>query len=100
MLIGIPKESLHGETRVAATPDTVTKLIKLGFEVAVQSAAGAAASFDDAAYEAAETFAAGGDISVHDVMIASQKANLTMQMALQMRNRLVTAYNELRNISM
>ena len=54
----------------------------------------------NAAYEAAETFAAGGDISVHDVMIASQKANLTMQMALQMRNRLVTAYNELRNISM
>ena len=53
MLIGIPKESLKGETRVAATPDTVTKLIKLGFEVAVQSGAGADASFDDAAYSAA-----------------------------------------------
>ncbi len=50
MLIGIPKESLHGETRVAATPDTVTKLIKLGFDVAVQSNAGADASFSDAAY--------------------------------------------------
>ncbi len=53
MLIGIPKESLKGETRVAATPDTVGKLIKLGFEVAVQSNAGADASFDDAAYAAA-----------------------------------------------
>lgn len=53
MLIGIPKESLKGETRVAATPDTVTKLIKLGFEVAIQSNAGADASFDDAAYSAA-----------------------------------------------
>ncbi|MBQ9274467.1 MAG: Re/Si-specific NAD(P)(+) transhydrogenase subunit alpha [Succinivibrio sp.] len=52
MLIGIPKESLHGEARVAATPDTVTKLLKLGFEVAVQSKAGAEASFDDAAYSA------------------------------------------------
>ena len=50
MLIGIPKESLHGETRVAATPDTVGKLLKLGFEVAVQSGAGALASFDDDAY--------------------------------------------------
>ena len=50
MLIGIPKESLHGETRVAATPDTVAKLLKLGFEVAVQSNAGALASFDDSAY--------------------------------------------------
>lgn len=53
MLIGIPKESLRGETRVAATPDTVGKLIKLGFEVAVQSNAGAEASFDDASYEKA-----------------------------------------------
>ncbi|MCR5084078.1 MAG: Re/Si-specific NAD(P)(+) transhydrogenase subunit alpha [Succinivibrionaceae bacterium] len=53
MLIGIPKESLRGETRVAATPDTVAKLLKLGFEVAVQSNAGADASFDDAAYAAA-----------------------------------------------
>ncbi len=53
MLIGIPKESLQGETRVAATPDTVGKLLKLGFEIAVQSNAGAKASFTDAAYEAA-----------------------------------------------
>lgn len=52
----------------------------------------------NAAYEAAETFASGGDISVHEVMIASQKANLTMQMALQMRNKLVNAYNELYNV--
>lgn len=53
MLIGIPKESLSGETRVAATPDTVGKLIKLGFEIAVETKAGALSSFDDAAYEKA-----------------------------------------------
>ena len=53
MLIGIPKESLNGETRVAATPDTVAKLKKLGFEVLVQAGAGAEASFTDAAYEEA-----------------------------------------------
>lgn len=52
----------------------------------------------NAAYEAAETFASGGDISVHEVMLASQKANLTMQMALQLRNRLVNAYNEINNV--
>ena len=52
----------------------------------------------NAAYEAAETFASGGDISVHEVMLASQKANLTMQMALQMRNRLINAYNEIYNV--
>ena len=53
---------------------------------------------EHAAYDAAETFASGGDISVHEVMIASQKANLTMQMALQMRNKLVAAYNEINNV--
>ena len=50
------------------------------------------------AEEAMETFAAGGDISVHDVMIATQKANLTMQMAVQTRNRIINAYTELNNI--
>ncbi|KPV45105.1 Re/Si-specific NAD(P)(+) transhydrogenase subunit alpha [Alicyclobacillus ferrooxydans] len=53
MRIGIPKESLSGETRVAATPKTVDQLRKLGFEVAVESGAGALASFTDAMYAAA-----------------------------------------------
>ena len=50
MLIGIPRESLPGETRVAATPQTVGQLIKLGYSVVVEHDAGAAASFADAAY--------------------------------------------------
>ncbi|MCQ9325900.1 Re/Si-specific NAD(P)(+) transhydrogenase subunit alpha [Neisseria dentiae] len=53
MRIGIPKESLAGETRVACTPATVTQLQKLGFEVVVESGAGTAAGLVDAAYEAA-----------------------------------------------
>ncbi|AIL31948.1 Re/Si-specific NAD(P)(+) transhydrogenase subunit alpha [Basilea psittacipulmonis] len=53
MRIGIPKEILSSETRVAATPSTVTQLIKLGFEVAIQTGAGIKASFDDKAYEEA-----------------------------------------------
>src|SRR3954469_7895837 len=50
MIIGIPRESLPGETRVAATPQTVGQLIKLGYEVVVETGAGAASSFPDAAY--------------------------------------------------
>jgi NAD(P) transhydrogenase subunit alpha len=53
MLIGIPKEPMAGETRVAATPQTVSQLIKLGFSVTVESGAGLAASFSDLAYEQA-----------------------------------------------
>lgn len=47
---------------------------------------------------ALETFATGGDISVHEVMIASQKSSLSMQMALQLRNQMINAYTQLRDI--
>jgi H+-translocating NAD(P) transhydrogenase subunit alpha len=50
MIIGIPRESHAGETRVAATPQTVGQLLKLGYSVVVQSGAGAASSFADTAY--------------------------------------------------
>ncbi|MDO5679613.1 MAG: Re/Si-specific NAD(P)(+) transhydrogenase subunit alpha [Pelistega sp.] len=50
MQIGIPRELSLGETRVAATPTTVAQLLKLGFEVAVETGAGQLASFSDNAY--------------------------------------------------
>jgi NAD(P) transhydrogenase subunit alpha len=50
--IGIVAEA-PGENRVAATPTTVPKIIALGYEVVVESGAGAGSSFPDAAYEAA-----------------------------------------------
>ena len=53
MRIGVPKEKYAGEKRVATTPEVAAQLMKLGYEVAVESGAGAAASYSDAAYEAA-----------------------------------------------
>ena len=53
MQIGVPAESATGETRVAATPETVKKLKALGHTVRVQSGAGVAASVTDEAYVAA-----------------------------------------------
>lgn len=53
LTIGVPRETFAGEKRVAAVPEVVEKLIKLGFSVCVQSGAGAGAQFDDAAYAAA-----------------------------------------------
>ncbi len=53
MLIGIPCETAAGETRVAATPETVKKLKTQGHTLRVQSGAGLAASVTDAAYVAA-----------------------------------------------
>lgn len=50
MKIGVPKEIYDGERRVAATPDTAQKLQKLGFEVLIESGAGAGANFPDEEY--------------------------------------------------
>lgn len=50
MRIGVPKEIHLNEHRVAATPENVKWLKKLGFEVAVEVGAGAAADFPDDAY--------------------------------------------------
>ena len=53
MLIGVPRETAAGETRVAATPETVKKLKAQGHTLRVESGAGVAASVTDAAYETA-----------------------------------------------
>ena len=53
MHIGVPLETQTGETRVAATPETIKKLIGQGHKVTVQSGAGLNASVVDSAYEAA-----------------------------------------------
>ena len=50
MKIGVPKEIHDGEKRVATTPDVAKHLIKLGFEVLVESGAGEGSSLSDAAY--------------------------------------------------
>jgi len=53
MRIGVPKEKFAGEKRVATTPEVAAQLMKLGYEVAVESGAGETASYSDAVYEAA-----------------------------------------------
>ncbi len=53
MHIGIPKETRDGETRVAATPETVKKYVGGKHTVVVERGAGSAARYPDDAYEAA-----------------------------------------------
>ncbi|CAN5397510.1 Re/Si-specific NAD(P)(+) transhydrogenase subunit alpha [soil metagenome] len=52
-IIAVTKETRGGETRVAATPETVKKLISAGWTVMVEAGAGVAAAYPDADYEAA-----------------------------------------------
>ncbi len=61
MRIGVPRERLTNEARVAATPKTVEQLLKLGFTVAIEQGAGKLASFEDSAYEQAGASVVNGD---------------------------------------
>ena len=65
MQVGIPKEIYAGEARVACTPDVAAAIIALGFDVVVESQAGAAASFADDAYVAAGATIASDSASVY-----------------------------------
>ena len=72
MRIGVPKEIYEGECRVATTPDVVTQLKKLGFDVAVESGAGEKSSYSDDAYRAAgcEVIDTAGDLwSKSDIVL-------------------------------
>ena len=53
MKVGIPSEISQNELRVAATPKTVKRLLKQGFEVQIQKGAGAKANFSDKEFEEA-----------------------------------------------
>ena len=66
LTIAVPRETYAGEKRVAAVPEVVEKLIKLGFAVHVESGAGAAANFSDESYQAAGARIAGNAAELMD----------------------------------
>ncbi len=73
MKIAIPKERHPNETRVAASPEVVKKLIGLGFRVIVEKGAGDGASFTDAAFREA-----GADIA-KDARAALKTADIVFK---------------------
>ena len=73
MKIAIPRERRAQETRVAASPDTVKKLVGLGCEVAVETGAGAEAAYPDAAYKDA------GAAIAKDAATACQDAQVVLK---------------------
>lgn len=70
MKIAVLKETAPGETRVAATPETVKKIVGLGHTVTVETGAGARASFPDELYKSAGAeVSADGGIGVADLVV-------------------------------
>ncbi|QIQ86729.1 NAD(P) transhydrogenase subunit alpha [Erythrobacter sp.] len=80
MKIAVLKERAAGETRVAATPETVKKFIGLGNEVAVEAGAGASASITDEAYgeAGATTGDAAAVIKDADIVLGVQAPDVAL----------------------
>ena len=73
MKVAITKETRPHEKRVAASPETVKKMIGLGLDIVIETGAGLAAAFTDAAYEAA------GAVIAKDAASACAEAGLVLQ---------------------
>ena len=76
MKISVPKERRPHERRVAASPDTVKRLVGMGLELVVESGAGAGASFTDEAYQAAGASIArdaGAALGAADIVLKVQR---------------------------
>ena len=72
MRIAVLKESASGETRVAASPETVKKFIALGASVAVETGAGIAAAIADADYAAAGAEVVKDPVKGADIVLGVQ----------------------------
>lgn len=82
----------------AASNNTSTGDFVKSFSSALNGGLASVSDKVHAADKAQEAFAMGEDISVHDVMISAEKASLSMQMAMQLRNKLMSAYSEINNV--
>ena len=73
MRVAVPKETREGEKRVALVPDVISKLTRLGYEVAIESGAGLHAQASDELYQAAGATVVNGDVlSGADVVLSVQ----------------------------
>jgi NAD(P) transhydrogenase subunit alpha len=75
LTVGVLKETLKGETRVALTPEITAKLIKLGVSVVMERGAGEAAQIPDADYQGVEVSDAQGVLAKAGLLLTVQPAN-------------------------
>jgi len=94
MIVGIPQETQANEDRVGATPKTVKRLIKQGFEVLIEEGAGRRANYTDQAYsEAGATIApsAKAVFSDSDIILKVQAVNEN-EVSMMQENQVMLSY--------
>ena len=87
--IGIPETVLKNPQPVQQGPDRVE------FKELLNTAIKSVSDTQTGADEMISKLAAGQNIELHNVMLAAQKASLTLQLALQIKNKVTDAYSEI-----
>jgi len=100
MKLSIPAETLAGEHRVAATPDTIKKYLGFGHSVVVQRGAGIAAGIPDAAYrEAGATIVSGAAEAFAGEVVLKVRAPSEAELPqLKAGSHVLALYNPYRNV--
>ena len=70
-----------------------------GFGEALKTQMNTINTLQTQANTAQQTYATGGEIELHNVMLAMEKADLSLQLAMQIRNKAVAAYQEISHMS-
>lgn len=84
MRVVVPKEIRDGEKRVALVPDVISKLTKLGYEVAIESGAGVHSQASDDLYRSAGASVVNGDLlNGADVVLSVQPLNPAQMKSLK-----------------
>jgi NAD(P) transhydrogenase subunit alpha len=84
MRVAVPKEIREGEKRVALVPDVISKLTKLGYEVAIESGAGVHSQASDDLYRSAGASVVNGDVLASaDVVLSVQPLNAAQMKSLK-----------------
>lgn len=91
-------DDILAQTAVERSDNSSTGSFMKSFSNSISGGLNSVNSNVKAAEKAQEALAMGEDVSVHDVMIASEKATLSLQMAMQLRNKLMSAYTEINNV--
>lgn len=78
------------QTKLGSQPSSALE----SFEQILGSAVNSLTQKEAAAGQAVASLAAGEDVELHQVMLAMQEADISFQLALQVRNKLVEAYQE------
>jgi NAD(P) transhydrogenase subunit alpha len=97
MLVGVPKEIRDGEKRVALVPDIISKLTRLGLEVAIESGAGIAAQASDDAYRAAGAQVVAGDVLKSADVVLSVTALTPAQIATLKKGAITISFLSVAN---